>query len=82
MVAQKRRRLRAAQGAEEIADYIAKDSLEAAVRFLENTESTLRDLAEFTKKIRRLAGAGIVVANSGFVPTRSVVYADGRRKCW
>jgi toxin ParE1/3/4 len=41
-----RRRSRAAQDAEEIADYIAKDSLEAAVRFLENTESTLTDLAK------------------------------------
>lgn len=41
-----RRRLRAAQDAEEIADYIAKDSLEAALRFLENTEATLKGLAE------------------------------------
>lgn len=41
------RRRKAAEDAEEIADHIAKDSLEAAVRFLENTESTLRDLAEF-----------------------------------
>ena len=39
------RRLKAAQDAEGIADFIAKDSLEAAVRFLENTESTLNDLA-------------------------------------
>lgn len=39
------RRLRAAEDAEEIADHIAKDSLSAAVRFLENTESTLADLA-------------------------------------
>jgi len=40
------RRRRAAEDAEEIADHIAKDSLEAAVRFLENTESTLLALAE------------------------------------
>lgn len=40
------RRLKAAQDAEAIADYIAKDSLKAAVRFLENTESTLVELAE------------------------------------
>lgn len=40
------RRLKAAQDAEDIADYIAKDRLEAAVRFLENTESTLMDLAD------------------------------------
>ena len=40
-----RRRSKAAQDAEDIADYIAKDSLEVAVRFLENTESTLRELA-------------------------------------
>lgn len=39
------RRLKAAQDAEEIADYIARDSLEAAIRFLESTESTLKDLA-------------------------------------
>ena len=39
------RRRKAARDAEDIADYIAKDSLEAAVRFLENTESTLRELA-------------------------------------
>ncbi len=45
MAARIRRRLKAAQDAENIADYIAKDSLEAAVRFLENTESTLRELA-------------------------------------
>ena len=41
------RRRKAAQDAEEIADYIAKESLAAAVRFLENVESTLRDLAAF-----------------------------------
>lgn len=39
------RRLKAAQDAEEIADHIAKDSLKAAIRFLENTASTLKDLA-------------------------------------
>ncbi len=41
------RRLKAAQDAEEIADFIAKDSLVAALRFLENTESTVKDLAAF-----------------------------------
>ena len=46
MASRIRRRLKAAQDAEHYADYIAKDSLEAAVRFLENTESTLRDLAD------------------------------------
>ena len=40
------RRLKAAQDAEDIADNIAKDSSEAAVRFLENAESTLTYLAE------------------------------------
>jgi plasmid stabilization system protein ParE len=40
-----RRHLRAAEDAEEIANNIAKDSLEAAIRFLENTESTLKYLA-------------------------------------
>ena len=39
------RRLKAAHDAEAIADYFARDSVEAAVRFLENTEATLRDLA-------------------------------------
>jgi toxin ParE1/3/4 len=39
------RRRKAAQDAEEIADHIAKDSLVAAVRFLENVESTLNELA-------------------------------------
>ena len=39
------RRPKAAQDAEEIADYIAGDSLSAAIRFLENLESTLADLA-------------------------------------
>ncbi len=41
------RRPKAAQDAEQIADYIARDSLLASVRFLENTESTIRFLAEF-----------------------------------
>ena len=40
------RRLKAAEDAESIADHIAKDSLKAAVRFLENTESTLLDMAK------------------------------------
>jgi len=46
MAARISRRLKAAQDAEDIADYIVNDSLKAAVRFLENTESTLRELAE------------------------------------
>ena len=41
-----RRRLKAVQDAEEIADNIANGSLEAAVRFLENAESTLKELAD------------------------------------
>ena len=41
------RRLQAARDAESIADYIAKRSLEAAVRFLSQTEATLNFLAEF-----------------------------------
>jgi len=39
------RRIQAAMDVEEIADYIARDRLEAAIRFLENTEATLRFLA-------------------------------------
>ena len=45
MTARILRRLTAVQDAEEIADYIAKDSLEVAIKFLENVESTLNDLA-------------------------------------
>lgn len=41
------RRRKAVQDAEEVADHIAKDSLVAAVRFLENVETTLKDLAAF-----------------------------------
>lgn len=41
------RRRKAERDAENIADYIAKDSLEAAIRFLANTEATLSDLAAF-----------------------------------
>ncbi|HUG69892.1 MAG TPA: type II toxin-antitoxin system RelE/ParE family toxin [Pirellulaceae bacterium] len=41
------RRQKAAQDAEDIADHIAEDSLVAALRFLENVESTLKDLAAF-----------------------------------
>lgn len=40
------RRILAAQDAENIADYIAQDSLEAALRFLKNVEATLQELAE------------------------------------
>lgn len=40
------RRQKAAEDAESIADYIARDSLNTAVRFLENTESTLIELAK------------------------------------
>jgi len=39
------RRILAAQDSESIANYIAKNSLETALRFLENTESTLQELA-------------------------------------
>ncbi len=41
------RRIKAATDAETIADYIGKQSLEAAVRFLLRTEATLEYLAEF-----------------------------------
>jgi len=40
------RRLKAARDVEDIADYIAKDSLAVAERFLENAESTLKDLSD------------------------------------
>ena len=40
------RRIKAAVDAEEIADYFATDSLEAAIRFLETTETTIQFLAE------------------------------------
>jgi toxin ParE1/3/4 len=40
------RRPLAVQDVEEIADYLARDSLSTALRFLENTESTLVDLAK------------------------------------
>ena len=45
MTARILRRLKAAQDAEEIAEFIAVDSLGAAIRFLENTELTLQRLA-------------------------------------
>jgi len=41
------RRIQAAEDAESIADYIGKQSLDAAVRFLLQTEATLKCLAEF-----------------------------------
>jgi len=41
------RRIQAARDAEAIADYIGKRSLDAAVRFLLQTEATLEYLAEF-----------------------------------
>ena len=44
------RRTRAARDAEAIADYIGKQSLEAAVRFLLQTEATIEYLAEFPGK--------------------------------
>ena len=47
MTARILRRRKAAQDAEEIADHIAEDSLVAAVRFLENVDATLKDLAAF-----------------------------------
>lgn len=47
MTARILRRIRAAKDAEEIANHIASDSLDAALRFLENTEATLKLLAEF-----------------------------------
>ncbi len=41
------RRPKAAADAESFADWIAKDSLAAALRFLENVEATLERLADF-----------------------------------
>jgi len=41
------RRAKAVTDAESIADWIAKDSLDAALRFLESLENTLERLAEF-----------------------------------
>lgn len=41
------RRPRAVSDAESLADWIAKDSLPAALRFLENVEATLERLADF-----------------------------------
>ena len=40
------RRLKAAEDAESIANYIAQDSLTAALRFLENLQITLKELAD------------------------------------
>ena len=40
------RRIKAIEDAEAIADFIARNSLEAAIRFLENTEATIRYIAE------------------------------------
>ncbi len=41
-----RRRLRAAQDVEQIADYLAADSLEVAIRFVQNTEATIHEISE------------------------------------
>lgn len=46
MPAKIQRRIQAARDVEETAEYIAKDSLEAALRFLQQTKSTLQYLAE------------------------------------
>ena len=43
------RRLKAAEDAESIANYIAQDSLTAALRFLENLQLTLKELNYFPK---------------------------------
>ena len=40
------RRLKAVEDTEEIADYIAQDSLDTAIRFLESAEATLSFLAD------------------------------------
>ena len=44
------RRLKAAQDAEETADYLAKDSLETAVRFLENTRGDALRLGQLSRR--------------------------------
>ena len=40
------RRLKAAEDAESIANYISQDNLTAALRFLENLQITLKELAD------------------------------------
>ena len=60
------RRLKAAEDAESIANHIAKDSLKAAVRFLENTESTLLDLAESGGSGSRFESSRLELANLFF----------------
>ena len=47
MTARILRRPKAAQDAEDIADYIAADSLEAAARLLEEAEATINGLAAY-----------------------------------
>lgn len=47
MAAQILRRQKAAEDVEQIANYLANDSVDAAIRFLENAESTLNYLAAF-----------------------------------
>jgi toxin ParE1/3/4 len=60
------RRLKAANDAEHIADHIAKDSLEAAVRFLECTELTLKDLADSPSSGSRFGSDHPTLANFRF----------------
>lgn len=60
------RRLKAAHDAEHIADHIAKDSLEAAIRFLECTELTLKDLANSPSSGNRFESDHPALANLRF----------------
>jgi toxin ParE1/3/4 len=60
------RRPQAARDAESIADHIAKDSLEAAIRFLENTELTLIGLADSPGAGTRFESAHSELANLRF----------------
>lgn len=60
------RRPKAASDAEAIADHIAKDSLETALRFLENTELTLLALAESPGSGTRFESAHNELANLRF----------------
>ncbi len=73
------RRLKAANDAEEIANYLAEDNLEVALRFLENVEATLHYLATnpqlgspFEAKDPRLANLRISRVR-GF-PNHVIVY--------
>ena len=60
------RRLKAVEDAESTADHIAATSLKTAVRFLENTEATLMELAESPEVGSRFESAHPQLANLRF----------------